>query len=116
MKPTHTGALAIGVLLAMMSLSALAQSTDAPASAPAGASMTAKQARAANRALQRRVVQALAKTRGVNATAIAVRADNGAVTLSGTVPEQGQMDVATSAAKAVPGVTSVRNALTLSTF
>jgi osmotically-inducible protein OsmY len=45
-----------------------------------------------------------------------VRARNGVVTLEGTVPEQSQMGLATQAAEGVEGVTSVTNALTLSTL
>jgi osmotically-inducible protein OsmY len=46
-------------------------------------------------------------------TNITVRARGGAVTLAGTVPEQPQVDLATQAAQAVPGVTSVKNALSI---
>jgi osmotically-inducible protein OsmY len=42
---------------------------------------------------------------------IAVRARGGAVTLTGSVPDQGQIDAAGEAAKGVAGVTSVSNKL-----
>jgi hyperosmotically inducible periplasmic protein len=58
----------------------------------------------------------LSKTKGLRAMGITVRARNGAVTLEGWVPEQAQIELAAKAAQGVSGVTSVDNALTLSTF
>ncbi|REG61226.1 hypothetical protein B0G80_4064 [Paraburkholderia sp. BL6669N2] len=43
-------------------------------------------------------------------------ANNGAVTLEDTVPEQSQIELTTHAAFGVQGVISVKNALTLSTL
>jgi osmotically-inducible protein OsmY len=45
-----------------------------------------------------------------------VRARNGAILLEGWVPEEAQVEQATRVAQGVPGVASVQNALTLSTF
>ena len=104
-----------GALIVLASLNASAQSSDA-ASAPAAAASSAttgKQAKAANRALGRKVRSALAKTKGVSVANINVRARGGAVTLAGTVPDQSQVDLATQAAQGVAGVTSVKNALTV---
>jgi osmotically-inducible protein OsmY len=42
-----------------------------------------------------------------------VRARGGAVTLTGTVPDEGQIEAAGAAAKGVAGVTSVSNKLTV---
>jgi osmotically-inducible protein OsmY len=72
-----------------------------------------KQARAANRALGRKVRSALAKDRNISVSNITVRAKDGAVILQGTVPEQSQIERAGDVAKGVEGVTSVRNALTI---
>jgi osmotically-inducible protein OsmY len=72
-----------------------------------------KQARAANRALSRKVRSALARVNNLSVSNITVRAKDGAVTLQGTVPEQSQIDRAGEVAKGVEGVTSVRNALTI---
>lgn len=69
--------------------------------------------KAANRALRKQVVRALTRTKDLQSNAITVRANNGAITLQGTVPEESQMELATRAAQGVPGVTSVKNALTL---
>ncbi|KAE8756168.1 BON domain-containing protein [Paraburkholderia madseniana] len=104
-----------GALIVLASVNAYAQSSDAAPAAPMAASSapSAKAAKAANRALGRKVRTALSKTKGLSVTNITVRARGGAVTLAGTVPEQPQVDLATQAAQAVPGVTSVKNALSI---
>lgn len=116
------GRLAVGALVALTSLGVQAQSS-APASGGAIAASSsassvtgAKEAKAANRKLQKDVARALAGTKGLSVTQITVRANNGAVTLEGAVPDQSQIELATTAAKGVAGVSSVKNALTLSTF
>jgi osmotically-inducible protein OsmY len=100
-----------GALIVLASINAYAQTADA--SAPAAAAPTAKQTKQANRALQRKVRSTLAKTKGLSVSNITVRARGGDVTLAGSVPEQGQIDIATHAAQGVAGVTSVKNALTI---
>jgi len=104
-----------GALIVLASLNASAQTSDAaaaPAAAASSSATTGKQAKAANRALGRKVRSALAKTKGVSVANINVRARGGA-TLAGTVPDQSQVDLATQAAQGVAGVTSVKNALTV---
>jgi hyperosmotically inducible periplasmic protein len=116
MKRTLRFKLSGGALAALISLGAHAQGGDTSlASAPASAS-DVKEMKAANRALQKQVVHALSTTKGLRSSAITVRANNGAVILEGTVPEQSQTELATRAAEGVPGVTSVKNMLTLSTL
>ncbi|BAN27596.1 putative phospholipid-binding protein (plasmid) [Caballeronia insecticola] len=102
--------------MVLASLGAYAQGGEASAVPAQPYASDAKAAKAADRALQKSVVRALSKTKGLRATAITVRVRSGAVTLEGTVPEQAQMGLATQAAEGVEGVTSVRNALTLSTL
>ncbi|CAE6740783.1 hypothetical protein R69658_02248 [Paraburkholderia aspalathi] len=104
-----------GALIVLASINAYAQSSDAaaPAAPAASSAPSAKADKAANRALGRKVRSALSKTKGLSVTNITVRARGGAVTLAGTVPEQPQVDLATQAAQAVPGVTSVKNALSI---
>ncbi|MGF6963142.1 hyperosmotically inducible protein [Paraburkholderia sp. WC7.3g] len=103
-----------GALVVLASLNAYAQSSEAATSAaPAATTPSAKQTRAANRALQRKVRAALARTKGVTVGNITVRARDGAVTLEGSVPEQAQIELATNAAQGVAGVTSVKSALTI---
>ncbi|WP_321962644.1 BON domain-containing protein [Paraburkholderia sp. J7] len=112
-------ALAVAMLLAA-SLQAHAQGGEASSSAPVAAAAsvgaTPASAKAADRALRRRVLNALAKAKGLRASGITVRAANGAVTLEGWVPEQAQIEQATRVVQSVAGVTSVTNTLTLSTF
>ncbi|OLL28803.1 BON domain-containing protein [Burkholderia sp. SRS-W-2-2016] len=108
-----------GALIVLASLNAYAQNdaASAAAAAPAAsaptAKQTAKQTRAANRALSRKVRGVLARTKGLTVGNITVRAREGAITLAGSVPEAAQIDLATNAAQGVPGVTSVKNALTI---
>jgi osmotically-inducible protein OsmY len=104
-----------GALVVLASLNAYAQNDAASAAAApeASAKQTAKQTRAADRALQRKVRGVLARTKGLTVGNITVRARSGAVTLAGSVPDAAQIDIATNAAQNVPGVTSVKNALTI---
>lgn len=81
--------------------------------ASAGAPSSSK---AADRALRRRVLNALAKAKGLRASGITVRAHDGAVLIEGWVPEEAMIDQATQVAQSVPGVTSVKTTLTLSTL
>jgi hyperosmotically inducible periplasmic protein len=119
----HVARMAAGTLIALTALGVQAQSSapadsaaTSAASAPANPPMTARETRIANRKLQRAVINALVRTKGVSVSNITVRANNGAVTLEGAVPEQSQIELATRAAATVPGVTSVKSSLTLSTF
>lgn len=102
-----------GALIVLASLNAYAQSSDATAAPATTAAPSAKSTKAANRALQRSVRKTLSRTKGLSVNNITVRARSGAVTLEGSVPEQPQVDLATQAAQGVPGVTSVKNALTI---
>ncbi|MFM0297197.1 BON domain-containing protein [Burkholderia sp. WP9] len=116
MKQNKVFTLVGSALLVLASLDVHAQSSAAaPASGRSYAS-DAKAVKAADRALQKNVVRALSKTKGLRATTITVRAHNGVVILEGTVPEQSQVGLATQAAEGVEGVDSVTNALTLSTL
>ena len=101
-----------GAMIVLASINAYAQASDA-APAAASAAPTAKQTRAANRSLSRKVRSALAKTKGLSVSNITVRARGGDVTLQGSVPQQEMVDIATQAAQGVAGVTSVKNALTI---
>ncbi|RAR63853.1 BON domain-containing protein [Paraburkholderia unamae] len=120
MNFTRDGRMFAMAMLFAASLQAHAQGGEAPASAPLGEAASADAApapsKAADRALRRRVLNALAKAKGLRASGISVRATHGAVTLEGWVPEQAQIDQATRVAQGVTGVNSVKNTLTLSTF
>ncbi|MGA7779169.1 MAG: BON domain-containing protein [Paraburkholderia sp.] len=108
--------LAVGTLVLTGNAEVHAQSSNAASAPVASGATDPKAIKAANRALQKDVLRALTKTKGLRNSTITVRANNGAVTLEGTVPEESQVDMATHAAEGVAGVTSVKNALTLSSF
>lgn len=103
--------LAAGMAVAMTSY---AQSSDAMSSgnmsAPTGNPKASKQA---DRALAKAVRRALSKAQGFDVSGVFVKARNGAVTLSGSVKDGGQIGQAEEVAKSVQGVNSVSNKLTL---
>lgn len=116
MKSKLAGRIAGSAMVVLVSLNAYAQGGVAASLPAASTTSDAKAMKAANRALQKDVLRALSKTKGLRNSTITVRANNGVVTLEGTVPEQSQIDQAAHAAEAVDGVISVKNALTLSSF
>ena len=115
MKLVQLVKLTCNALFVLACLSANAQSTSAsgPASVASSAAQSAKEVRAANRQLAKDVRHALrkAKSQGLSFTNIKVRADDGAVFLSGSVPDAPQIDLATAFAKSVAGVESVSSKL-----
>ncbi|SAK59585.1 transport-associated protein [Caballeronia temeraria] len=115
MTRNQVARLMLTAMIAAASLGAQAQ-TSAPDEATAASVPQEKSGKSADRKLQRDVFKALQRTKGLVSTGIAVKAKNGDVILEGGVPESSQMALATKAAEAVPGVKSVRNALTLSQF
>ncbi|MET3619265.1 BON domain-containing protein [Burkholderia ambifaria] len=98
-----------------------AASTTVPASAQAAVqasppalasdSLPPAQRKAADRKLKRRVSTALARTKNLNVTRILVRARDGVVTLSGSVMDTNQANLAAEVARRVDGVASVSNLL-----
>jgi hyperosmotically inducible periplasmic protein len=107
-----TIAILIASMLAVASISAHAQGGSGSASAAQGKTTTNK---AADRALQKKVRAALAKNKEVTVSNITVRARGGDVILQGSVPDQDEVEKAEQVAKSVPGVSSVKNALTIRT-
>ncbi|MDR5782502.1 BON domain-containing protein [Caballeronia sp. LZ065] len=108
-----------GVAVVLVSsVSAWSQTSDSGSAAgqsgtPSASAGTSKKAvRKANRALSRQVTQALQKG-GVDVVGMNVIAKNGAITLAGYAQDATQIDRATSIAKGVSGVRSVKNALTI---
>jgi hyperosmotically inducible protein len=104
---------ALGAVVAVMVVCNLhAQANDTIASSvvvnPGGG---ARAARTADKQLARAVRAALASTRGIDVSGIAVRASGGSVVLRGSVPDASQIDKAADVAKGVTGVTSVTNKL-----
>lgn len=99
-----------GVVAMVVACHTYAQASDSTATgttaAPAANSKAAKQE---NRALGKKVRSALAKAQGLDVSNINVRARGGAVTLTGTAPDNNQIQQAGEVAKGVAGVTSVSN-------
>lgn len=115
MKPVNiiTCALSIVVMLCAASAHAEASQSEAAPSASMSTAPSAKEIRAENRKLRKAVLLSLSRTRGLNADGIVVIAKGGVVTLAGSVPAAGQIDLATSVAKLVNGVSEVNNSLTV---
>ena len=96
-----------GVVAMVIACHSYAQASDSTGStAPAASAQSSKKA---NSQLGRKVRSALAKTQGLDVSAIAVRARGGAITLTGTAPDNDQIQKAGEVAKGVAGVTSVSN-------
>ncbi|BFG75241.1 hypothetical protein PTKU46_32740 [Paraburkholderia terrae] len=116
MKIIRAAHIVAGAMAVAMSCHVCAQASN-PASASGTVARPATVSnKTADRALRKRVLTALARAKGLRATGITVRARNGAILLEGWVPEEAQVEQATRVAQGVPGVASVQNALTLSTF
>ncbi|HXZ06790.1 MAG TPA: BON domain-containing protein [Paraburkholderia sp.] len=112
----------VGALIVAVSANAWAQNgaaSGAPTSAPGASAMMASGASApetgkkANRALRRKVYAAIVQHKEISAGDISVIARDGAVTLNGTVADASQIDKVVQITKAVPGVTSVTNKLSV---
>jgi hyperosmotically inducible periplasmic protein len=89
---------------------------DNSAASGAAAATTTKAAPAgkkADRKLGYTVRKALSKAQGIDVSNITVRSRSGAVTLTGSVPAQDQIDQAGQVAQGVAGVKSVSNKLTV---
>ena len=93
---------------------AYAQDNSAASGAAATTSAApAPSAKKVDRKLGYTVRKALSKAQGLDVSNITVRSRAGAVTLTGTVPTQGQIDQAGQVAQGVAGVKSVANKLTV---
>lgn len=115
MKHVRALHVAVASLIAITSASAWSQTGEAPAaSATAASASTAPETgRKANRALRRKVYSAIGKHKEISAGDLSVIAKDGAVTLGGTVTDAQQIKEVENIVKAVPGVTSVTNKLTV---
>jgi hyperosmotically inducible protein len=104
------------VVCVTIACNAYSQASDTGTGGDMGASapMSKKAMRRADRQLDKVVLKAISKALpGVDVTTVFVHARGGDVTLSGSVPEQSQIEVAGQAAKNVQGVKSVSNKLTV---
>ncbi|WP_168789680.1 BON domain-containing protein [Paraburkholderia aromaticivorans] len=117
MKAIRTFKLMGGALIVMVSINTWSQTSESAATSTqsgmaAAGEGSAKATRQANRALSKKVLHALSKG-GVSTSRMNVVAKGGAVSLAGSVTDATQIDKAGELAKGVPGVTSVKNSLTL---
>jgi len=109
---------ALGVVVCVaMASSAYAQTSDATATADSAASAKAAKnaTKKTDHQLEVDVRRALSKAQGFDVSNVFVKARNGAVVLTGTVPEGNQIGQAEEIAKGVPGVKSVSNKISLGT-
>jgi hyperosmotically inducible protein len=109
-----------GVLVLTAMSSGYAQSSEPEAgtsgqaaSMPMASPTHAMPSKAADRALAKRVRRTLAHTKGLNMSGLVVLVKHGRVALTGTVPSSDQIGKAAEVAGSVPGVTGVRNDLTV---
>ncbi|WP_233828392.1 BON domain-containing protein [Paraburkholderia sp. ZP32-5] len=103
----------LGSVVAMVVACNVYAQASGPATDSTSTAASVKAGKRANNQLGRKVRAALTKTQGLDVSNIAVRARAGAVTLTGSVPNQDQIEAAGTAAKGVAGVTSVSNKLTV---
>lgn len=115
MKLIHATRAAATALVLAFAAGAHAQAGSEAQPAAAAAAPSPKAAKAANRALVKKVRHALARTKGLDPSHIYVKAVGGAVTLTGNCTSQQEIDLAGSVAAKVAGVASVRNALSVKT-
>ncbi|WP_248324277.1 MULTISPECIES: BON domain-containing protein [unclassified Caballeronia] len=118
MKHVRALQVAVASLIAITSASVWSQTNNASGAQAASATAASASAapetgRKANRALRRKVYAAIGKHKEISAGDLSVIAKDGAVTLGGTVTDAQQIKEVEDIAKAVPGVTSVTNKLTV---
>jgi osmotically-inducible protein OsmY len=118
MKTMNGLRVVLGVAIAVTSIGAWAQDgasagVSAGTAVTASGGMTAKATRQANRALRRKVYAALATHKEIDAGDIGIAAKDGAVMISGTVPDASQINTVTEIVKGVAGVTSVTSKLSV---
>ncbi|MBW9105362.1 BON domain-containing protein [Paraburkholderia phenoliruptrix] len=108
---------ALGIALCVATASsAYAQASGATDSGMAASSTSrTKTVKKADRKLGLDVRKALSRAQGFDVSNVYVRARGGAVTLTGSVPDSGQISQAEDVAKNVAGVKSVSNKLTVAT-
>ena len=115
-KKRVLAALLYAILMPLVS-GAHAQSTpDSPeveASSVASARVSKKEIRLQNRKLASRVRHSLFHTKNLDASDVRVLTRHGYVSLEGTVPDQGQADLAGQVVSKVAGVVGVTNNLTM---
>lgn len=114
MKPVQLIKVVGSMLAVVAACNVYGQSSDAAAmaSGPQAAAPSAKSIRVANRELAKKVSNAISKA-GIPTSKISVKANQGKVTLSGSVPNGNQIAQAGEVARGVSGVVSVDDKLTV---
>jgi hyperosmotically inducible protein len=117
---THIGSLIAAITFAVAASTAYAdgdikypQSNELQPAQPSSHSSTRKVMRVADRRLSRDVRGAIGKGGGVDMSRLGVIARSGKVRLVGTVPDEGEIDIASQRAQSVTGVTNVSNNLSI---
>ncbi|MFM0325765.1 BON domain-containing protein [Caballeronia glebae] len=118
MNAIKTLKLASSAVILAASFNAWSQSSE-PAATSVGSEtsatsqgMSKSDVRKAKRALSKKVLSALSKS-GVDPAGVSVIVKGSAITLAGHVPDASQVEKASTAAKSVSGVTSVKNSLSI---
>jgi hyperosmotically inducible periplasmic protein len=101
------------LLLASVGSHAQTDASTENASSSTGTSLTKKQIRHQNFALEKTVRHTLQKTKNLDSSNIVIVARGGNVTLEGSVLEAGQIDLAGESAARAPGVKHVDNRITV---
>jgi len=109
MKTYVAAAIALSAIVATVPVVGAQETTGATSATTPSRSST----RAANMQLAKRVQTTLYKQKGLESTDLHAVARSGKITLVGMVPDQAQIDLAGKVAESVPGVTSVKNNLTV---
>ncbi|MCA8348480.1 BON domain-containing protein [Burkholderia cepacia] len=110
---SHTTVVVVACFVYFSGVHAQSASGAVPMVGQATAEPGTKAIRAENKRLCKEIRKALVKSRKLDTQNIAVICRSGVVTLAGTVPEQGQVDIAVAVANSIAGVQSVINALTI---
>jgi hyperosmotically inducible periplasmic protein len=108
MKTFVAAAIAVSAIVATVPIVDAQETGATSAATPSHSSI-----RAANRQLAKRVQTTLYKQKGLDTSDVHAVARSGKITLVGMVPDQAQIDLAGKAAESVPGVSSVKNNLTV---
>jgi hypothetical protein len=121
MKANNTNKWIGAMFAAVIASCATFANAQTDASAPGAASAAAQAPGASSQrgpsdsTLVRNVRRAFTRTTGLNASNIHVQAHDGVISLTGSVPQELQIERAGSAAKSVSGVRDVSNKLTVRT-
>lgn len=113
MNPKASRTIGVLAVAAFLVGTSMAISVVSVAQETQSAPLTKKEQRRADRQLSKDIRRAL-EAQHIDTGNVQITAQRGFVTLRGTVPDPGQIQIADEVTKAVPGVQSVKSYLTLS--